>query len=590
MLTKNEFKILTYLLKHEDLNQRDIAKDLDLSLGTINSNIQKLIGLDLIDDFYRVTDKGLEVLKPYKVNRAIIMAAGFGSRMVPVTLTIPKPLVKVNGVRIIETIIDGLLEKGIEDIVIVRGYLKHKFNELLPKYPFLKFVDNDLYNESNNIYSMYLVRDRLDNTYVFDGDLVLYNKDIIKEYQYESNFYAYHVDKSDDWCLNVKDDRIVSFIRGGEDTWQEVPISYWNKEDGDKLKEDLEKVLDMPGGKELLWEHVPLTKCNNHYNLRINECLKEDTIEIDSYNELCALDSSYIDFNKPKLNIEKNTISNICNTLNCKQEDISGIEFMKIGLTNTSFKFSVKGVNYVYRKPGDNTKKFINRKSEVFSEEIAKELGLDKSVIHIDETGWKLSRYVENSTQINPYDLDDQKAAMDFIKVLHNAKIKSPYDFDYIKETERFIEMFKQDGSVDFSEYEDVHKKVVEIDKMLQKMGYEKVLCHNDYWFWNILKDDKGQLSLIDWEYSGNAYPASDVAYFVSSLEFSNDDYLKLAQLYEGHELNDNEKKYYNGVLAIVMWYWFVWALFKESDGKIIEDKDMWYEKAITGINRFNEG
>lgn len=583
-LSYNEFTVLKLLKEEKIKNQREIADRLDMSVGTVNRYVRQLKEKGYIEDSYEVNEAGDKALEPYRAKRAIIMAAGFGSRMVPVTLTMPKPLVKVNGTRIIDTIIDGLLEKGIEDITIVRGYLKHRFNELLVKYPMLKFIDNDAYNDANNIYSMILAKDRLCNCYVFDGDLFLYNRDLLEKYHYTSNFLAFKAKKSDDWCFDTKDGRILSFVRGGTDTWQETPISYWNEEDGKKLGEDLQKVFEMPGGRELLWEHVPLTKCVSDFNIRIRECHREDTMEIDTFNELCELDPSYKNYSGPKLNIEKSTVKNICQTLKCEESDIQGIEFMKIGLTNVSFKFNVKGVNYVYRKPGDNTKKFINRKSEVYSEEVAERLGLDHTIVHIDETGWKLSRYVENSTQINPYDIEDQKKAMAFIRRLHDAKIVSPYDFDYIKETERFIEMFDKEDSVDFSPYEKIHEKMVEIDQMLEEKGYVKVLCHNDYWFWNILKDDTGSLTLLDWEYSGNAYPASDVAYFVSSLNFDHENYLDLAKIYEGHELNEEERWYYTAVLAIVMWYWFVWALFKESDGKVIEDKQMWYDKAMKAL------
>lgn len=585
-VTKTEFMILKFLAEHSVANQRQISEYLSLSIGTVNKCIQMFREKGLISDDYRLTRKGLSIMKPFEVKRAIIMAAGFGSRMVPVTLTTPKPMVKVNGIRIIDTLIDALLEKGINDITIVRGYLKHKFNELLPKYPMIKFIDNDAYNEANNIYSMYLVRKKLQNTYVFEGDLVLYNTAVIEKYHYSSNFLAFPVKKSDDWCFDTKDGVITSFIRGGNNTFQEVGISYWDKEDGKKLENDIKEVFNSPGGKELLWENVPLEKRKKNYAVRIKECKKNDVIEIDTFGELCEIDKTYINYSSPNINIEKTTIKNICNILHCEKSDINGIEFMKIGLTNVSFKFNVKGTNYVYRKPGTNTKKYINRKSEIYSEKVAKKLGLDKTIIHIDESGWKISRYLEHSTQIDPYDRKDQLAAMKLIKKLHKAEIVSDYDFDYIKETERFIDIFKEEKTIDFSKYRKTHNKIAELDKELNKKGYKKILCHNDYWYWNILKKENGELCVIDWEYSGNSYPASDVAYFVSSLEYSSDDYLELAKLYEGHSLSKEEKWYYYSVLAIVLWYWYVWALYKESDGMAIEDKDIWYDKAIDALEK----
>lgn len=524
--------------------------------------------------------------KVCEVKRAVFMCAGFGSRMVPVTLTTPKPLVKVNGIRIIDRLIDALLAQGIDEIIIVRGYLKHKFNELKDKYPMIKFVDNDKYNESNNIYSIYLVRDKLENAYIFEGDLVLSNPSIISKYHESSDFLAIKTKKTDDWYFKAdKNHNIKSFGKGGTNCFQEVGISFWNKEDGKKLAKHIKKAYEMPGGKDRFWESVPLELFKDEYKVQIKECKANDIVEIDSYKELCQIDRSYINFKKPNINIDKKIITNITKTLKCDESDISGIEFMKIGLTNTSFKFTVKGRNYVYRNPGEGTKKFISRKSEAFSQIVAKKLKLDNTLVWIDPIeGWKLSKYVENSTQIDPYDINDQKKAMRLIKKLHKAQIVSDYDFDYVKEADKFIKMFESDKSVDFSKYYETHKQIKKINTKLNKLGYKKVLCHNDFWYWNILKDNKNKYTLIDWEYSGNAYPASDVAYFTSSLDFTNDDYLKLAELYEGHKLSDNEKWYYNAVLAIVMWYWFVWALYKESNGKVIDDKKLWYRKAIGAL------
>lgn len=283
------------------------------------------------------------------------------------------------------------------------------------------------------------------------------------------------------------------------------------------------------------------------------------------------------------IQLDKEIINNIIKTLNCKKEDINNIVFMKIGLTNISFKFTVKNKDYVYRHPGVNTKIFINRKSEVFSENKASELGLNKTIVYIDETGWKISKFINNSSSIDPYDLEDQKLAMKIIKKLHKAEIVSPYNFDYIKETNKFIRILKKQG-IDFNKYESLHKDISKLSKSVAKLGYKKVLCHNDYWFNNILKDSKGKISLIDWEYSGNYYPGCDVAYFISSLDFNDEQYLKLAELYEGHKLDNKEIYYYEAILSITMWYWYVWALYKETFGKKINDKKMWLAKAKRGL------
>lgn len=286
--------------------------------------------------------------------------------------------------------------------------------------------------------------------------------------------------------------------------------------------------------------------------------------------------------------VNSEALNNISNTLKCNIEDIKNIEYLKVGLTNSSFKFCVLDKAYVYRQPGKNTNIFINRKSEVYSESIAKDLGLDKTIIHIDESGWKLSKYLD-CVLLDPYDINDQKRAMKLIKKLHNANIVSKYDFDYLKETERFIKIFKQDNIIDFSKHLETHKQVKRINKLLDSLGYTKVLCHNDFWYCNILKEKNNRLTLIDWEYSGNTYPSFDIANFVSSIDLSIDDYLSLAKLYEGHTLTNKETKYYLYSLAIVMWYWYVWALNEELNGKIIEDTKQRYEKAIIAIDRVKD-
>ena len=111
----------------------------------------------------------------HKVKRAIIMAAGTGSRMRPVTLETPKPLVKVNGTRMIDTAIEDLLANGIREIYVVVGYKKEQFNQLQEDYPFIKLIDNPYYDTCNNIASLYVAREYLEDCIILDGDQIIYN-------------------------------------------------------------------------------------------------------------------------------------------------------------------------------------------------------------------------------------------------------------------------------------------------------------------------------------------------------------------------------------------------------------------------------
>jgi len=298
-LTLNQFEVLTLVERKQDekLTQRDIAQKTHLSLGVVNKLLAELQDMELIkaedSGRYAVTLKGYEWLEPYRVKKAIFMAAGFGSRMVPVTLNTPKPLIKVHGKKIIETLLDAVLDAGITDITIVRGYLGEQFELLRTKYPMIKFVENPLYNEANNISSAYVVRDMLSNAYVLESDLLLYNKELIRKYEYTTNYLGLPVDRTDDWCFETKKGYITRVKVGGENVQQMYGISYWTKEDGEKLEKDIEKVYKSPGGKERYWDEVSLRECINNYHVWVRQVEKGDIIEIDTYNELKQIDSIY---------------------------------------------------------------------------------------------------------------------------------------------------------------------------------------------------------------------------------------------------------------------------------------------------------
>ncbi len=292
-LTRKQFDILV-CMEHNDreLTQRELSEMTEMSLGSVNRTVTTLMEQGLIENG-RISGKGLEALEPYRVKRAIFIAAGFGSRLVPITLNTPKPLVRVNGKRMIDTLLDAVTAVGIQEIYVVRGYLGEQFDQLLYKYPNIRFIENPLYNEANNISSAMCVRHLLQNAYVLEADLVLYNADLIQKYQYTSNYLGVPVDKTDDWCFETKNRVITKVMVGGTDCHHMFGISYWNAEDGAKLYEDIKTVYEMPGGKERYWDEVSLRYCQKHYQVEVRNCTFEDIIEIDNYSDLKRLDKTY---------------------------------------------------------------------------------------------------------------------------------------------------------------------------------------------------------------------------------------------------------------------------------------------------------
>ena len=289
-LSKKEFDILVFLLEQEEeLTQKVIAHELKVSVGTVNKLIKDLNERELLDR-YTVTEKGLAALEPYRVKNACFLAAGFGSRLVPITLNTPKPLVRVHGVRIIDTLLDAVVAAEIENIYIVCGYLREQFELLYEKYPMIHLIDNPDYNVTNNISSAVLLGDKVVNSYMFEADLFLRNPKLVTKYQYCTNFLGIPMERTDDYCFHVKNGRIVARTRGGYNCFQTVGIAYYNEKDGKLYQEMLKKAYDSPGGKELFTgDSLDLKKMFISYR----ECSADDVIEIDTFKELQDFDSAY---------------------------------------------------------------------------------------------------------------------------------------------------------------------------------------------------------------------------------------------------------------------------------------------------------
>lgn len=298
-ISRYEFEILTCLEKNggfpDDL--RRMSDSLKISGTAVSAGLSALAEEGLVrrdgGKLY-ITDRGLAALEPYRVKKAVILAAGFGSRMMPATEHRPKPLVTVNGVRILDTLLDALTAVGITDITIVRGYRKECFRELLAKYPFLKLVDNDLYAQTNNISSAMMVLDEIDGCYLCEADLYITNPAIITKYQYASNILGSWSLETDDWSFRLDDGHITDYRKGNTYCYNYYGISYWTPEDSARMREDIRQVYEREdGGRDVFWEFIPLVLRREHYAVEVRPCEKTDVMEIDNYYELQQLDPSY---------------------------------------------------------------------------------------------------------------------------------------------------------------------------------------------------------------------------------------------------------------------------------------------------------
>lgn len=231
----------------------------------------------------------------HKVERAIIMAAGLGNRMHPITLTTPKPLVKVNGVRMIDTVIQGLHQNGIHEIYVVVGYLKEQFVELEKEYSGLTLLENPYFDTCNNISSLYVARDHIQNAIILDGDQIIYNPAILYPEFERSGYNSVWTDEvTDEWLQTVENGIVTSCSRtGGKGGWQLYSISRWTAEDGKKLKYHLEEEFEHKKNRQIYWDDVAMFCHSENYQLGIWPMSAGDVIEVDNLIELAALDKSY---------------------------------------------------------------------------------------------------------------------------------------------------------------------------------------------------------------------------------------------------------------------------------------------------------
>lgn len=556
----NEFRVLQTLIGGgANQTQRTIADASGLSLATVNGVIKELQEKKLCNG-YEITQAGRDALAPYKVDNAIIMAAGLSSRFVPLSYEKPKGLYKVRDEVLIERQIRQLQEAGIADITVVVGYMKELFFYLEDKFG-VKIKVNEEYAQRNNNSTLMLVRDQLKNTYICSSD-DYFTENVFEQYVYQGYYSVCYFDgETDEYCVREgSGGKITGCTIGGHDCWAMSGHVYFDKDFSAKFREILEKEYDLPGTAPKLWEDIyiehlkELTLVARHYEPGI-------IYEFDSVKDLTAFDHDFLE------NVDSEILDNICKTFDCKRTDITNIVRIKEGLTNLSFRFDINGKSYVYRHPGNGTEKIITRASETFSQGIAKKLGIDDTFIFEDENeGWKISEFIPNCVPFDYHTEWHVDRAMQMVRKLHECGEKSQWTFDLFDKEEGIYDLLKEMKyplPQDFDSMRDVATKV---NELLKAQGGDLCLCHNDFYDPNFLVSGD-DIYLIDWEYSAMSDYASDLGTFICCSDYTEDEAKQIIAKYFGRKPTTSELAHCIGYVELAAWYWYVWAIYKEATG-----------------------
>ncbi len=509
------------------------------------------------------------------VKHAVILAAGAATRFIPLSLEQPKGLFEVNGEKLIERQIRQLREAGIGDITLVLGYKREMFTYLEELFG-VRLIYNPAYNTKNNIESLLCARDYLEDAYICSSDDYFLENPFRSEepcsfYAGESVNYA----SKEMFVSTDKNGVIVKMDKGRQSGKILLGHSFWT---ADFARRFIEIALSDTVGKydSSYWEWLVRDYLPVLPPLHFKQYPKGIIYEFDYFEELRTFDTKYVEDSRSRI------IGNICSVFHCTDADV--VDFRKIseGLTNTSFIFRIAGADYIYRHPGDGTSAIIDRAHERTSLEKALELGIDPTYIYIDvEEGWKISRYVSAFREPDYNSDEDSALVLNVLRKLHNSGVSLPYGLRPWEDACEMEAILKEKAPGCFEPYEELKRRIGVLYRETLGDGVKTCFCHGDTYKHNWMIKPGGEVVLIDWEYAGESDPGIDVGYYIVDAMYDRERAKAFIRAYLREQWTPALEKHYLIYTALIAWYWFVWALYRESCGASIgESLNNWLKMA----------
>ena len=551
-MNRQEYDILQNIYLNQFENQRILAKQSGHSLGIVNRSLKSLTIQGYIDEQIQPTNKTIRELREKSPKNAIILAAGFGMRMVPINTQYPKALIEVDGQPIIERIINQLNSIGVKDIYIVVGYMKEQFEYLIDEYK-VKLIVNEKYAEKNNLHSLRLAADYLSNTYIIPCDIWC-DKNPFHRYELYSWYMVSDLVTDES---NVRVNRKAELVKNNAGGNQMVGITYLVEEDSRIIKERLIEYDNQKKYDNSFWEETLYS--GEKMIVQANVVHSDEVVEINTYEQLRELDDE-------SAHLNSDAIYTIANVLKVNEKEITDIQVLKKGMTNRSFSFVCRNKKYIMRIPGEGTDQLINRKHEADVYHTLEGKGICDDPIYINSrNGYKITKYLEGVRTYDCMNQDDLMVCMKKLKEFHDMDLKVNHTFNIFEQIQYYEELWDGTPSI-YRDYKKTKDNVLSLKSYIEEHRNRWCLTHIDAVPDNFLFYDDG-MQLTDWEYSGMQDPHVDIAMFC------------IYSLYDRRQIDDLIDIYFDGkcerntrikiycYIAVCGLLWSNWCEYKRKLG-----------------------
>jgi CTP:phosphocholine cytidylyltransferase-like protein/thiamine kinase-like enzyme len=551
-MNRQEYDILQNIYLNQFENQRILAKQSGHSLGIVNRSLKSLTIQGYIDEQIQPTNKTIRELREKSPKNAIILAAGFGMRMVPINTQYPKALIEVDGQPIIERIINQLNSIGVKDIYIVVGYMKEQFEYLIDEYK-VKLIVNEKYAEKNNLHSLRLAADYLSNTYIIPCDIWC-DKNPFHRYELYSWYMVSDLVTDES---NVRVNRKAELVKNNAGGNQMVGITYLVEEDSRIIKERLIEYDNQKKYDNSFWEETLYS--GEKMIVQANVVHSDEVVEINTYEQLRELDDE-------SAHLNSDAIYTIANVLKVNEKEITDIQVLKKGMTNRSFSFVCRNKKYIMRIPGEGTDQLINRKHEADVYHTLEGKGICDDPIYINsKNGYKITKYLEGVRTCDCMNQDDLIVCMKKLKEFHDMDLKVNHTFNIFEQIQYYEELWDGTPSI-YRDYKKTKDNVLSLKSYIEEHRNRWCLTHIDAVPDNFLFYDDG-MQLTDWEYSGMQDPHVDIAMFC------------IYSLYDRRQIDDLIDIYFDGkcerntrikiycYIAVCGLLWSNWCEYKRKLG-----------------------